>query len=270
MSSGIVDLHSHLVPGVDDGARDLAESLAALDRLVEAGVTTIVTTPHLDASLIQRAEAFERNHETVASAWTTLVEAARERHPGVSIGLAREVLLDAAIPHLEDPRVRLAGGRYVLVEFPRLLIPPASDDVLYRVRSAGYVPIVAHVERYAYHGSEARVLDEWRTTGAAFQVNTPSLVGSYGNTARDLAWRLLERGWVDLLSSDYHARGRTWIPEARAALAEQGGEIQLSLLMTENPARVVRDEALEEVPPLVLEPPPGRWSKLWGALRRQA
>lgn len=269
MSAGLVDLHSHLVPGVDDGARTLAEALGACAAMVEAGASVLLTTPHLDASLIQREEAFERDQAAVEAAWSGVVEACRTRHPGLVLHLGREVMLDVAIPRLEDPRVRLNGTRYVLVEFPRLLIPQDSEDVLYRLWSAGLVPVLAHVERYAYHGPAEVVLEEWRTAGAVFQVNGPSLVGLYGSRAQALAWDLLARGWVDLLASDYHARGGTSIPEVQAALAEVGGEGQEDLLLRENPGRILRDEPLESVPSLMRHQP-GRWSRFLGALRREA
>jgi protein-tyrosine phosphatase len=266
----IVDLHSHLVPGVDDGARHLAEALDALGKLVAAGASAVLTTPHIDATLILREGAFERDHAAVEAAWATVVGEARARFPSVALHLGREVMLDTAVPRLEDPRVRLNGGRYVLVEFPRLTIPPASEDVLYRIRAAGFVPVLAHVERYAYHGAEEHVLDEWRATGCVFQVNTPSLLGGYGRTAQSLAWRLLERGWADLLASDFHARGSPSIGEARAALEERGGTEQMELLMAENPRRIVADRELEGVPPLAPPPPArGPWARLRGALHRR-
>ena len=265
----LTDVHSHLVPAVDDGARDLDEALAAVDRLAAAGVRSILATPHIDASVIIRHEVFSRVQRRVEIAWNAVVERGRERHPEVSFHLGREIMLDTSMPDLDDPRVRLSGSRYVLVEYPRLNIPPGSADVLDRITARGLVPVVAHVERYFYHGTEEEVLGEWRSAGAAFQVNGASLVGKYGPPARMLAWELLARGWVALLASDYHARGETWIPEARSALGERGGEEQERLLWSDNPQHIVRDEAFEEVPPLA-RPAEGRWSRLRGIFRGES
>lgn len=264
---GLVDLHSHLVPGVDDGARDLGESLAAIDRLAAAGVTRVLTTPHIDASVLARSEVFARIQSSVEAAWRTVLEACRERQPRMSLHLGHEIMLDTALPVLDDPRVRLNGGRYVLVEFPRLNIPPGSDDVLYYIRERGRTAVVAHVERYFYHGIEEQTLEEWRHTGAVFQVNAASLLGGYGSVAQQLAWELVSRGWVGVLASDYHARGETWIPEARAALAEHGGIEQERLLLHANPRRIVMDEPIEEVPPLEIARSGGTWSRLRGMFR---
>jgi len=265
----LTDVHSHLVPGVDDGARSPDEALAAMNHLAASGVRTILATPHIDASVIHRPEVFSRVQRKVETAWAEVVERGRERHPGMSFHLGREIMLDTSMPDLEDPRVRLNGGRYVLVEYPRLNIPPASADVLDRIAARKLVPVVAHVERYFYHGTEEEILGEWRSAGAAFQVNGASLVGKYGATARVLAWELLARGWVALLASDYHARGETWISEARSALAERGGEEQERLLWSVNPQHIVRSEPFEEVPPLA-RPAEGRWSRLRGIFRGES
>ncbi len=270
MNVEIVDVHSHLVPGVDDGARDADEALTALDRLVEAGASRILTTPHVDASTVLREDLFAREQAGVETAWSAVAERFAGRAPQVSLYLGREVMLDTPAPVFDDRRVCLNGGRYILVEFPRLNIPPGSEDALYRIVSMGLVPVVAHVERYHYHGARDRILGEWRDTGAAFQVNAPSLVGAYGNAAEAVAWELLSRGWADLAASDFHARGGTWIPEARAALAERGGGEQERLLLAENPRRIVQDQPLREVPGLPLPPAAGRWSRLRNAFRRSS
>ena len=262
-----MDLHNHLVPGVDDGARDLGEALVAIDRLAAAGVTRILTTPHIDASVLARSEVFARIQGTVEAAWRTVLEACRERQPHMSLHLGHEIMLDTAVPVLDDPRVRLNGGRYVLVEFPRLNIPPGSEDVLYHIREKGRIPVVAHVERYFYHGMEEQTLEEWQHTGAVFQVNAASLLGGYGTVAQQLAWELISRGWVGVLASDYHARGDSWIPEARAALAGQDGHEQERLLLRANPRRIVMDQPIEEVPPLEIARSGGAWSRLRGMFR---
>ena len=258
--SGLVDFHSHLVPGVDDGARDLAEAVRGVDTLVAEGIRHILTTPHLDASVISRSELFEKQQREVEEAWFRVVDACVDREPKISFHLGREILLDTASPELSDPRVRLNGGPYVLVEFPRLNLPAGSEDVLGYVTSLGYWPIVAHVERYLYQGDPVRLWEEWRHSGAALQVNAASYVGRYGATARELAWQALELGWADLASSDYHARGRPWITQAREEIASVGGQAQEQAMFERNPRHVLRGEEIETVDPLVLNR--GVWSRM--------
>jgi protein-tyrosine phosphatase len=219
---GLVDFHSHLVPGVDDGARDLGEAVRAVETLAAEGVRHVLTTPHLDASVIARPELFERQQLEVEEAWFRVVDACMDRDPPMSFHLGREILLDTASPQLSDPRVRLNGGPYVLVEFPRLNLPAGSEDVIGHISGLGYRPVIAHVERYLYQGDPVPLWDEWRHSGAALQVNAASYVGRYGAAARELAWRALEMGWVDLAASDYHARGRPWITQAREEITAAG------------------------------------------------
>lgn len=265
MTLSIADIHNHLVPGVDDGARDEVEAAAALGKLVAGGVGLVLTTPHVDASILERAARFPRFHEAIERAWQGVVERARDQELAVELFLGREIKLDTARPEVDDPRLRLNAGRFVLVEFPRLRVPPGSEDVLHYMGGRGWIPVVAHVERYGYgEARDIRLLEQWRAAGAVLQVNAPSLVGRYGPAARELGWELLERGWVDLLASDYHARGETWLDEARSALDKRGAGEQARLLLDVNPRRVVADATLEAVPPL--PPRAGRWKRLVAAL----
>jgi protein-tyrosine phosphatase len=257
---GLVDFHSHLVPGVDDGARDLGEAVRAVETLAAEGVRHVLTTPHLDASVIARPELFERLQREVEAAWFLVVDACVDRDPPMSFHLGREILLDTASPELADPRVRLNGGPYVLVEFPRLNLPASSEDVIGHISALGYRPVIAHVERYLYQGEALPIWDEWRHAGAALQVNAASYVGRYGAAARELAWRALELGWVDLAASDYHARGRPWITQAREELAAAGGAAQDRILFDVNPRNLLRGEPLEPVEALALRQ--GPWSRM--------
>ena len=257
---GLVDFHSHLVPGVDDGARDLGEAVRAVETLAAEGVRHVLTTPHLDASVIARPELFERQQLEVEEAWFRVVDACMDREPPMSFHLGREILLDTASPQLSDPRVRLNGGPYVLVEFPRLNLPAGSEDVIGHISGLGYRPVIAHVERYLYQGDPVPLWDEWRHSGAALQVNAASYVGRYGAAARELAWRALEMGWVDLAASDYHARGRPWIAQAREEITAAGGAAQERLLFDRNPRSLLRGEPLEPV--AALERNQGPWSRM--------
>jgi len=258
--AGLVDFHSHLVPGVDDGARDLNEAVRGVDTLAAEGIRHVLTTPHIDASTIARPELFEPQQRVVEEAWFRVVDACVDREPRMSFHLGREILLDTAAPELSDPRVRLNGGPYVLVEFPRLNLPAGSEDAVGHITALGYRPVVAHVERYLYQGDPVPLWDEWRHAGAALQVNAASYVGRYGASARELAWRALELGWVDLAASDYHARGRPWITQAREELRMAGGDAQDEALFERNPRHLLRGEELESVDPLAHRK--GAWSRI--------
>jgi protein-tyrosine phosphatase len=143
----VVDFHNHVLPAVDDGAQDLDEAHAGLLAFRAAGVTTVVCTPHIDASLtLQPAALRERLHEFDV-AWATLGEHARTHFPEMRFERGVELLLDVPQPDLSDSRLRIAGGKFFLVEFPFMTVPPQSSNVIAAFRAGGYSPIIAHPER---------------------------------------------------------------------------------------------------------------------------
>ncbi len=252
VGQGLVDLHSHLVPGVDDGARTLDEGVAAVGRLERAGIRLIVTTPHLDVSLLSRPDAFERRLEKVAASFEDLRRESAALWPEVELRLGFEVLLDDPEPVLTDGRARLAGGRHLLVEWPRLRVPPGTEAVLGRIRSQGVSPVIAHPERYRGLGRDLALAGAWRSAGALLQVNHGSLHGRYGPEARDRAVALLERGWVDLLSSDFHARPHLepYVDESRAWFDALDATATFEALTAGNPRRLLDGEGIMPVAPL--------------------
>lgn len=263
----MIDFHSHLVPGVDDGAVDLAQSRTALETLWRQGVRGLVTTPHLIGSLTTRPERLAGFFEMLDPAWESFRELARAEFPALRVERGLEIMLDTPAPDLSDPRARLAGTSFVLVEFPYMTVPPQSASAVSELRARGWHPVIAHPERYGGVDPELRVIDAWRSAGGLLQVNCGSLLGRYGAAALETTRRLLARGWVSYLSSDYHARGRCAIGAAREALAGQGAEEQARLLMEENPARLLDGLPPLEVPPLPERPEPF-WRRLLASLRR--
>jgi protein-tyrosine phosphatase len=262
------DLHSHVIPGVDDGAGSLASGLAALRAFRAAGVSALITTPHLRGSLTLDPPALEARLREVDLAWTDLRSAAREA--GLDLDLRRgfEVMMDDPHLDLSDPRVRMDGGRFVLLEWPGLQVPPETGPVIQRIREQGWVPLIAHPERYWGLDRGLAVVGRWREAGARLQVNHGSLLGRYGDGARTVALRLLRRGWADLLSSDYHPRpGRS--PDVRAVaavFAEMGAQEQWEMLASVNPGRILEGRDPVPVPPL--GEGPGLWDRVRGVIRK--
>ena len=169
-----------------------------------------------------------------------------------------EVMLNTPEPDLSDPRLRMAGTSFTLVEFPYMTVPPNSAEAIFFLKMKGWRPVIAHPERYTGVDDDLQIVDEWRRVGGLLQVNCGSLLGRYGSEAKATAWRLLTRGWVDYLASDYHARGHLHMAEARRKLEEKGGGEQAKLLFEVNPARLLDDAQPEPVPPLL-----GRPNSLW-------
>jgi protein-tyrosine phosphatase len=249
MSLSIVDLHTHVIPGVDDGANDLDESVVAISALVESSVTAIVATPHFRASLQEQPRRARSRLELFDAGWHMLQEAVAKAGLEVRLERGCELKLDAPRVDIADDRLRLAGTRYVLVEFAALQLPPFAGNQLAALREADVTPVLAHPERYVGFPGAFERAERWREEGTLFQVNGGSLLGRYGRPAEGAARELLRRGWVDCVASDYHARGeldtaavRDWL-----AKAEDGEEIA-ELLMSTNPGRLLAGQDPVEVP----------------------
>lgn len=261
----LADIHNHLVPDVDDGARNLEDVLTSVEQMAHEGIRKIVTTPHLDGSLTLDREQLEARLQVVDEAFDMAVRAVGERFPEVDFRRGHEVMLDVPDVDFAEPRMRLAGTSFVLVEWPRAHLPPGTAKVLRRIREDGYRAIVAHPERYL--GFDLGVARAWRDAGAYLQVNYGSLAGRYGGNARAFALRLLRRGWADYLASDFHGgpgkklyRGEAWSRIESLG----GGEALLHLCVT-NPGRIFQDEAPMPVP--MLPPERGFWAKVKGILK---
>ena len=248
----LVDIHSHLVPGVDDGARHLPGVLNAIERMSQVGIGRFITTPHIDASLALTPSRLAARLDEVTQAWQTAHDAIQEEFPEVEYHRGHEVLIDLPEPDLTDPRLRLAGTSFVLIEWPRLQVPPGTPRVVRYICDQGHRPIIAHPERYAGMIRKTELAHQWKEAGALLQVNYGSLVGRYGSDAQAVAWRLIEGGQADYLASDFHGQSRLRIykKEAWAKLEERGGEEALDLLCRVNPSRIFHDLEPLTVPPV--------------------
>jgi len=255
----LVDIHSHLVPAVDDGARNLPEAISALRAMHDQGVRRLVTTPHLRGEITIDPAAFGRRMEVLDEGWRLLIEAVADSELDMTVQRGHEVMLDVPRPDLSDARLRLAGGATVLVEFPRLQVPPGATEALYQLRMRGVIPLVAHPERYAtLRPSDLSAVEAWRQAGARTVVNAGSLVGAFGAGAERIALAMLRQGLVDAVASDFHARpGRPlFLATALERLLEMGAEDHAELLFSVNPGRLLDGDEPIEVPAL----PDGRRS----------
>ena len=241
----MIDFHNHVIPGVDDGAQTVDESMEALECFRNDGVDVVIATPHVEASLTLDPPRLEQRLAEIDAGWALLTDAAKRHFPGMKLHRGCELALDVPTPDLTDPRLRLDGGKFVLMEFPFMTVPPRSDHVIGSIRETGYVPIIAHPERY--HGvSDTDAARRWRASGALLQVNGGSLLGRYGPAPRRLAFEMLAEGLTDFICSDYHARGEPQTREYEALLVDMDAAEQKTTLMKTNPARML--EGLEPLP----------------------
>ncbi len=258
----MIDFHSHLMPGVDDGAADLDESRSGLQVMREQGSTTIITTPHIRASMTDRPRELEKYMAELDTAFDALATLAAAEFPDLRIERGVEMMLDTPQPAMGDLRLHLAETSFVLMEFPYMTIPPNSAMAVRQLRGREVIPIVAHPERYSNMSTNLELIESWRDAGAYIQVNAGSFVGQYGSTAKRLAWMILEQGLADYMCSDYHSRGRCAVRACATALLERGGGAQLRSMTLTNPQRMLRSEVPLPVEPLE-EVQLGFWRKVF-------
>jgi protein-tyrosine phosphatase len=243
------DLHSHLVPGVDDGSASVAESLESLAALRAEGVAALVTTPHLLLPHLATDAAITRQLDVHRAAFEQLAEAVRDRNDLPVIGLGQEIWAPDA-NHLRRVARRADVGlgrrRYLLVEFG-FDLAGSHEDVAREALDAGRGIVIAHPERYRYlPGVEPlEQMERWREIGALLQVNAGSFGGYYARSnpgAEALAWAMVGRGLVDLVSTDHHGTRRAGVSllEAFEALAHCGEVALAEQVMARAPGQVVR------------------------------
>lgn len=235
----MIDIHSHLLPGVDDGSADIATSVEVLERFAQHGLEVLVCTPHLEASRAHLAP-YDRHRELLAE-----LTAAAPAKPELRLGW--EIMLDRPGCDLRSPHLSLGGARAVLVEFPRAYLPVGTSDELQRIRRSGVVPVVAHPERY--YGCTVDTVRGWREAGAVIQTDATMLLARGPMT--DLAKSLLSAGLIDCLASDNHGDRRS-LAAARVWLEEMGAIEHAQMLTHANAARVLADQPTLPVPPLRL------------------
>ena len=240
----MIDLHSHLLPGVDDGSRSVTQSVDVLNRMAAQGITDVCLTPHLEAGRAVRG--IPPAHEEAFRQLSASAPASVRLHRGVEMMLDRP-LADAAAA---NRRLTLGGSRFILVEFTTHIAPPAAANALRQLVQQGLTPLLAHPERYAC--CTPTVVAEWRRTGAVMQVDATTLFmpRTRGNRAR----ALLEHGLADVLAADNHGDQRL-LSTAYRLLAEHDALEQAQLLTRGNPAAILSDGTTAPVPPFVIKRP---------------
>jgi protein-tyrosine phosphatase len=238
----MIDVHCHLLPGIDDGSRSHARSVEVLTRFAAEGVTDVVLTPHLSAS-----EAEARGAWRIAQRQRVLHELRAEAPAQPTLHVGFEIMLDEVLPAIitNDRRYALAGSRYYLVEFHPSVAADVSLGVLERVVAAGVVPIVAHPERYA--DGAPPVVAAWRETGARVQLDATTLTRPSARGVRARAY--LAAGLADIIAADNHGDVRS-LKAAVAYLTSHGHAEAARLLAVENPRAIVEDRPLAAVPPV--------------------
>lgn len=194
------DMHSHLLPGIDDGSPDVATSIAFIRSLQQLGYRKFITTPHIYPDLYPNTAA------TIAAAHQLLLEGLQQEGMEVDLHAAAEYFIDDLFPErLERGEPLLTLHRnWVLVEISFVSPPAELNHVIFDMVTGGYQPVLAHPERYSFYHNKRDVYHRFKDQGCLLQVNILSLLGYYGRSVQDTARYLVEEKLVDLLGTDLH------------------------------------------------------------------
>ncbi len=198
MSNALVELHCHILPGIDDGAKDLDMSMELIRKELQDGTVGIVFTPHFH----YERTTVEKFVENRRAAFRKVAAAVKAENLTLAAKMGAEIYYSTALPSLDLRQLAFAGTNYLLIEFPTTIQPPGIDETLYAIRAQGYTPILAHVERYPFVTEDPSLLYNWVNDGCLAQINATGLIRD-GHTSRWLH-KLIEWNLVHLLASDCH------------------------------------------------------------------
>lgn len=253
----MIDIHSHILPAVDDGARDIDEAVRMCRLSARDGVRVMVATPHAHDGL-HRTQDTASLHDKVADLNGLL-------GGRLKIVLGCELrFTHASVEHIcEDKSApTIAGGPYVLIEFPHAVVPVGSSRLMFELMNRAIKPVVAHPERNHQLMSEPERFYELVEAGVIGQLDAGSITGQFGKKVAQAARLMLENGLIHIIASDCHnTRNRApGLSVAAAAAAEVIGPDVAKAMVDSNPAAVVEGRTIPVIPEAV---PPGKKRKKW-------
>lgn len=239
----MIDIHCHLMPGVDDGSKDLDETLAMFENAYTSGVTSMILTPHyiLGTKYCLKNSAKDQVTEI-------LREALRRTDIDINVYYGNEVYIDDKLPELIEAGEisTLAGSRYLLVELPVNSEDKNAGNVFFRLKSMGITPIIAHPERYIYIQKHPEKVMKYIELGCLLQGNYMSLLGKYGKKAQKTLKVLLKNDVIAFLGSDiHHSHNEYHLPEAEKAVRKiVKSDEKIEELFERNAEKVIKDEVI--------------------------
>jgi protein-tyrosine phosphatase len=246
----MVDLHSHILPGLDDGAKSIEDALAMAEDAIADGITHVVGTPHASShyafNFVKVREAREALSEKLSDRITLATGCDFHLNPENLAALRTD-----AAPYCINQK------DYLLVEFNEFSIPPSMDQTLHELHLAGLRPVITHPERNGILRAQPERLLRWVSLGCYAQITAGSLTGVFGPGAQEDAWTWIGRGLVHFVASDAHntARRPLKLRFAYDAIAERFGEEKARALLMENPLAAFEGRPLPYVPEVANDPP---------------
>ena len=204
----MTDVHSHVLYGIDDGSNSIEESIELLKKLASIGFNNVIATPHY----IEGSKYAEKNKEKLARL-NALKKKIKKEKIDIKLYLGNEVFINNNISNnIKDGNIySLNNSKYVLFELPFHDEILNLQDIIYELKLEGYIPVLAHPERYTYFWKKRNLIDELKEEGVLFQANFASILGHYGRHSKKMLKYLLKKGYIDYLGTDIHHINRTYV-----------------------------------------------------------
>lgn len=197
-----VDMHSHFIPGIDDGAKTIEDALALIQGIQDLGFSKIITTPHI------YNEYYPNTKEIIGEGLAILKSALTEAQINMPIEASAEYFMDDHFEGLISSNdIRPLKDKYVLVEMSFYGAPPKLEEYIFKIQLKGYIPILAHPERYLFFHNDYEHLKEIKASGVLLQLNAASVLGYYGKPVKLMAQKLIKDKLIDLIGTDMHHLG---------------------------------------------------------------
>ena len=234
----MIDIHTHILPGLDDGASDIYDSIEMAALAHEYGTEVIVATPHCNIP----GEYGNYFGKEYIRTFQKTKEIIQREEPGVTLLAGMEVFATEDLPRLltEGKIFPINRTRYVLMEFDFWEDPEFADEILRQVKEVRAIPLIAHAERYEFIQDNPQIVDRWKQKGYEVQVNKGSFLGRFGEDARNTAYNLLNHNLVTAVASDAHSpiRRTTCMADAYDDLRREYSEEYLDILFEINPRNI--------------------------------
>jgi protein-tyrosine phosphatase len=244
----MIDLHCHIVPGIDDGAVDLAMALQMARIAADDGIAAIACTPHIYPGM------YENTADGIRAAVARLQRDLDEHGIGLRLYEGADVHLDPQLPdRIRNGEVpTLAGSRYLLLEPPHHVAPPRFEEAVFELMAAGIVPVVTHPERLTWIETHYDMFRRLSERGAWMQITAGALTGRFGRRVQYWGERFVDEGHCALLATDAHhpVRRPPLLQEAREAAARRVGAVEATNMVSARPAGIVGNVAPDQLPEL--------------------
>jgi len=201
LSDSYIDIHSHLLPGIDDGAKNISDTIKLAKAFEEIGFSQFVTTPHI------KNHFWDNSAETILAEQKQTAITLEENNIKIPFRAAAEYFMDDWFEnHFKTEKLLTIKDNYVLVEISYINPPAQLHKILFDLRVAGYTPILAHPERYLYYHKNFNEYEKLKKSGCLFQLNLLATTGYYGNEVTKITEELLKKGMYNFVGSDVHHR----------------------------------------------------------------